>query len=300
MRFWKAKEYESLAMNLSPNSLKEVLGIASGRLALSSPTGLLDAKVILKHLTKMTDVDLILKADVPLETELVKEYFDLVARREKGEPVAYLTGEKAFMGLDFKVTKDVLIPRPETETLVEKVLELRGKGSLKGFEVGVGSGCISISLLKANPDLTMVASEISKPAIEVAQNNADMHGVSNRLKLVNANIFNEECGGRFDFLVSNPPYIGAEEYSSLMADVREFEPKRALYADCDGLDYYVRIVNAAPNLLKPGSLIAFEIGMSQGPEVSSILEGAGFRDIVVYPDLSGRDRIVMGVYAYVK
>ncbi len=287
-------------MNLSPNSLKEVLGIASGRLALSSPTGLLDAKVILKHLTKMTDVDLILKADVPLETELVKEYFDLVARREKGEPVAYLTGEKAFMGLDFKVTKDVLIPRPETETLVEKVLELRGKGSLKGFEVGVGSGCISISLLKANPDLTMVASEISKPAIEVAQNNADMHGVSNRLKLVNANIFNEECGGRFDFLVSNPPYIGAEEYSSLMADVREFEPKRALYADCDGLDYYVRIVNAAPNLLKPGSLIAFEIGMSQGPEVSSILEGAGFRDIVVYPDLSGRDRIVMGVYAYVK
>lgn len=287
-------------MKYQPSTVREILNVASGKLALSSPTGLLDSKIILKYISKMTDVDLILKADEILDEKIVEEYFKLIDRRFKGEPVSYITGVKSFMNLDFKVNKNVLIPRPETELLVEKVLERLDDSKKKGFEVGLGSGNISISLLKNREKLTMTATDISLEAIKTALENIEQYQLEDRISVNYADIYSKECGGNFDFLVSNPPYITEKEYSSLMADVKEYEPELALLAGEDGCDCYKKIIKTAPLILKEGAFIAFEIGANQALSLKEILINEGFSDVAVYKDLAGRDRVIMGELKNVK
>lgn len=256
-------------------------------------TPVIDAQVLLSDLLKVPRWKLITLAEEPVDEHIEKRFMKRIKERAIGVPVAYITGKKEFFGLEFFVEKGVLIPRPETEILVEKVLErLDLKTAYLGLDIGVGSGAIAISLLKHRPLLNMVGVDILEKALEITQKNAKIHGVEGRLKLIKSNLFENIKGYKFDFIVSNPPYVPEEEYESLQIEVKH-EPKEALVAGKGGFEFYERIVNEGRKFLKDKSFIAFEVGYNQAKEVKSILEEYGFKT-KVYKDLQGIERIVIG------
>lgn len=268
--------------------------VAGKKLETISASPVLDARLLMQHVLDYNDVELVLNGTKPLNDKALRTYLSLVDRRLNSEPIAYIVGKKEFMGFDFKVGPSVLIPRPDTERLVETLLSLLDKDiDLRGFELGVGSGCISISLLKYMPRLRMWATDISSDAVDFARENAEFNGVDDRINVLNADAYDEACGGNFDFFVSNPPYIAELEYDELMPDVRLYEPRQALVAEKGGLGFYYRISRLAINLLKPKGIIALEIGMSQAAEVSEILIESGFDNIEIVKDYGDRDRVVL-------
>ncbi len=218
--------------------------------------------------------------------------FDEFIRRRAGrEPFHYIVGRKEFFGLDFEVSPDVLIPRPETEILVEEAIRFLSTLSDPAFcEIGVGSGCISISILHSNLRATAVAGDISDPALSLAARNARVHHVSNRLSLRRSDIF-EGIGGEFDLIVSNPPYIPDDDCHSLQPEVGLFEPHSALFGGPDGLAAVKRILDGAPRLLRRGGLILIEIGFGQADKVREIFLQADWRNIHFLNDLQGIPRI---------
>ena len=221
--------------------------------------------------------------------ELSGEGFtDAVCRRENGEPLQYIIGEWDFMNETYEVSPAVLIPRQDTETLVEWAINFAPKGAAFA-DLGTGSGCIAISLLAARRDLHGVALDVSEEALDVARRNAEKNGVSNRIEFIQGDIL---CGdglsGKFDIILSNPPYVSAEEYALLERELY-FEPKRALTDGGDGLTFYRAIVEKYKKNLKDGGVFAFEIGASQAKDVSSVANGAGF-DAEILKDLAGHDR----------
>ncbi|MBQ7669635.1 MAG: peptide chain release factor N(5)-glutamine methyltransferase [Clostridia bacterium] len=213
---------------------------------------------------------------------------DALRRRESGEPLQYIAGEWEFMNEVYEVTPAVLIPRQDTETLVEWAIKNAPQDSLFA-DLGTGSGCIAISLLAARRDLRGVALDVSAEALEVAKRNAEKNGVADRISFVRGDILSEEgFSGEYDLILSNPPYVSAEEYGKLDRELY-FEPKCALTDGGDGLSFYRAIVGSFPKNLKDGGAFAFEIGASQAKGVSSVAEGAGF-DTEILKDLAGRDR----------
>lgn len=280
-------------------SLRTDLERAAGELIFLTETPYLDAKLLLMKASGFTEVDLVLRAEEVLDAAISRDFRALVERRKKGEPLAYITGSKGFMGEDFEVAGGVLIPRPETELLVENLsvrLKEGGKEGpgIKGLEVGLGSGIISLSLLKLLPGLKMTATDISEEALFLAGKNAEKLGLSESLDFYKIDIYDDSLGGDFDFLVSNPPYIAEEEYESLDRSILDYEPKDALLADEEGYYFYKRLTSLAPKILKKGGLLAFEIGYNQADGVISLMEEAGFVKIDRIKDYSQFDRVLIG------
>ncbi len=209
-------------------------------------------------------------------------------------PIQYIIGRSEFCGLDFIVNEDALIPRPETELLVEMVSGLAGErvSGLKILDLCTGSGCVAIALTKAVSDCKIVASDISAKALALARSNALRHGVSGRIEFIESDLF-DSLSDKFDVIVSNPPYIAQFEFDTLQKEVLR-EPRMALDGGEDGLDFYRKIISRAHFFLKPGGYILFEIGFGQLGEVRNIIEAGGtFKVIGVKKDWNGIDRVVI-------
>lgn len=256
--------------------------------------GVLDAKVdawlLLEMVAKIDRSFYFTHLNTAVEPEILAEYDRVIAKRAERVPLQYITGEQEFMGMTFKVNSNVLIPRQDTETLVEEALKLT-KPEMRVLDLCTGSGCILLSILKNAPTLQGVGSDISKQALLVAKENAKLHGIDT--EWVRSNLF-DNVTGTFDMIVSNPPYIAAQEILTLMPEVQQFEPVQALDGGEDGLDFYRRIVQEAPRYLNEEGYLIFEIGYDQGESVSNLLREAGFTDVAVIEDLTGNDRVVKG------
>jgi len=225
----------------------------------------------------------------------------LIERRISGEPLQYILEHQEFWSINFKVDRRVLIPRPETELLVEQsLLILSGtsfKRTLSVLEIGTGSGAIAIALAKEMKNIFLVATDISKDALALAMENAKSEGIQNQIEFVNGNLFGPFRPSRerkfFDLILSNPPYIIRNEIGSLAKEVRDYEPIVALDGGEDGLEFYRRLISLAPFYLREGGWLLLEIGQGQGPLVSGLIEGEGnFLKPDCIPDLSGIERVV--------
>lgn len=225
-------------------------------------------------------------------------YSELISRRASREPFHYIIGKKEFFGLDFKVTPAVLIPRPETEMLVEQAIGFLSERPEALFcEVGVGSGCISIAVLANLSNSRAVGVDISDAAIGVANENALTHSVETRFDLRNSDLFSALAETeKFDLIVSNPPYVSSEDFAELKPDVREFEPKTALTDGGDGLSIIERIVAGAPDFLGSGGCLMMEIGYDQAERVISLLDSGRWKNVESRPDFQGIRRTVSAIF----
>ncbi len=240
----------------------------------------------------------LMQGDEILDETLVDKYRSYIYRRGENEPLQYITGEQNFMGYDFCVTPDVLIPRFDTEVLVEKVFDyIRhcGSSSLRLLDMCTGSGCIAISLgllaKEAGIKLDVVGVDISDKALNVARENAKRLEADN-VSFVQSDLFGDMPADKFDIIVSNPPYIESEVIETLSPEVKNHEPRLALDGSADGLHFYRIIVDKASMFLNSGGKIYFEIGCEQGADVSELLTEAGFKDVMIIKDLTRLDRVV--------
>ena len=227
-------------------------------------------------------------------TEDEARTFDwFLQRRADREPLQYIAGVQEFYGLNFEVTPDVLIPRPETEMVVERAIKILGAMVAPRFcEVGVGSGCIAVSILHAAGNARAIGLDVSAAALAVAGRNAEKHGVLDRLRLVESDVFDELPYEKFELIVSNPPYIPLRDFEDLQAEVRDFEPRGALTDGDDGLTIISRIVDEAPAYLLPRGFLLIEIGFDQSERVASMLDPGRWRSAELLPDLQGIPRLV--------
>lgn len=225
-----------------------------------------------------------------ITTEQQKEYEIAIKKRAEHIPLQYITGEQEFMGLKFQVNSSVLIPRQDTETLVEEALKQIRPG-MRVLDMCTGSGCIAISIAKNVAEVEVHAIDISKQALNVAKENAKLNDVS--VEFERSNLF-DNVMGKYDVIVSNPPYIPTNEIPKLMPEVGNFEPIEALDGKEDGLYFYRKIISECKEYLNPDGVILFEIGCEQGADVSALLREAGFSDVSVKQDLAHLDRVVIG------
>lgn len=259
----------------------------------------IDARLLLEYACKTDRNTLFLNGDMEVSEEQVQIYFELIEKRGKHIPLQHLTGEQDFMGLTFKVNENVLIPRQDTECLVEIVLKHLHDG-MKILDMCTGSGCILISLLHYSNDCVGVGVDLSEAALKVAAHNAAVlgsNGITDAMDItfLQSNLF-EKVDGKFDIVVSNPPYIKTEVIKTLMPEVRNFEPMMALDGTEDGLYFYRRIIVDAKKHLTRGGQLFFEIGYDQGEEVSDLMRENGYVDVEVAKDLAGLDRVVYGTF----
>lgn len=251
----------------------------------------LDAELLVCEAAKCSRVQLITRDDVMLTSQQETELETMLLRRLKYEPMQYILGHCEFMGLDFKVNSNTLIPRPDTECLVEYVLNYIKENNAKTvLDIGTGSGAIIISLASLS-DIKGTGADISEGALMVAGENADINSVAEKVSFIKSDLF-ENITGRFDIIVSNPPYIESGVIPTLGSNVKDYEPVGALDGGEDGLDFYRAIASKAPEYLNKPGLIAFEIGYNQAEAVKNILLASGFTDVETGRDLSGLDRTV--------
>jgi release factor glutamine methyltransferase len=251
----------------------------------------LTIELLLAHLLKKKRIDLYLEFERELDEATLIKLREMVRRRVAGEPLQYITGEVEFCGLKFQVDKRVLIPRPETELLVETVV---GRNPRKIVDVGTGSGCIAIALAKKLPEAEISALDISPEALEVARGNASLHQIEKNIRFLESDLL-EALSGSFvvDTIVSNPPYIADRELAKLPKEVRDFEPVRALAAGEDGLKVIQRLVMDARRILSPSGFIALEIGAGQRAAVEEIFGQQGYVVVEVVKDLQGHERVIV-------
>ena len=251
----------------------------------------LTMELMLSHVLSLTRFDLYLQFDRPLADEELATLRQMVKRRAAREPLQYILGEAHFYRRVFKVTPDVLIPRPETELLVEE--SLRRVQSLRCLDVGTGSGCIGITVALERPETEVVAIDRSSAALDLARENAGKLGARN-IEFHQVDIFDDEAVtalGSFDLLISNPPYIAAADMASLEPEVREHEPQFALTDDGDGYAFYRRFIDLAPTLIREGASLFLEIGYGQGPTLRRLFSDAGF-SVDILTDLDRNERIL--------
>jgi len=274
-------------------TIRSVLAWAKGYLqdkGVDSPR--LDAELLLSHALGKERIELYLDMDKPLSADELAGYRVLLKRRSHREPVAYILGRKEFFSHTFLVNRDVLIPRSETEILVEKASELAPQGSTV-FEMGAGSGAVIISILLSRPDLEGLGNDVSKRALNVARENARLHDVSDRLRLFQGDLF-DALSRQYPTIVVNPPYIAATEADGLQEEVVRYEPPGALFAGNDGLDVIRKILADVGNYLVPGGKLVMETGYGQRLEVERIIQrNRGLKMIQWVKDLAGFDRAVV-------
>jgi release factor glutamine methyltransferase len=261
--------------------------------ALDSPR--LTAEVLLAHALDSTRVKLYSDFERPLSKAELTAFRALVEKRVQGAPTHYLTGSREFYNRRFHVDARVLIPRPETELLVEAILSLfDSQRPFRAVDLCTGSGCIAVTLAKERPLAQIWATDVSAEACHVAQLNTEAHGVSDRVSVLEGDLLSPiPAGHRFDAIVSNPPYIKSNEIAALSAEVRS-EPRIALDGGEDGLDVLRRIARESTEFLKPGGLLALEISDTQGEQVRGLLLEAGYQEVRIQKDLERRDRYAFG------
>ena len=252
-----------------------------------------EAAQILSFVLGISPSELVLKGKNEVNEKDRETALSLVKRRLSNEPLQYILGSWEFMSLPFFVSSDALIPRQDTETLVELVLSETDNSEKNLLDIGTGTGCIAISIAHFKRNFTCLGIDISKKAVALAKRNAGNLKVSDRVDFAVCDILSDIPKGMFDIVVSNPPYIKSDIIDTLMPEVRDFEPKSALDGGADGLLFYRRICSIAPHILNKGGLLAFEIGFDQGDEVSRLMQ-KDFANTKVIKDLCGNDRVVYG------
>jgi release factor glutamine methyltransferase len=284
----------------APWTIRRVLAWAVDDLkkrGFSSPR--LDAELLLCHVLGQDRIKLILEAERPLGKAELTLYRELFQRRRAGEPVAYLLGVREFYGRPFRVDRRVLIPRPDTETLVEVALERTRHLDLSArvLDLCTGSGCVALSLAKERPTTRVLGLDISSDAVVVARDNLVRLGAVN-CAIGQSDLYAALGPGRpwFDLITANPPYIPDGEIPALDVDIRGFEPHLALAGGGDGLSVMQRVISDAPKHLAKGGVLAVEMMTGQGPAVAAFYEQCGFSDIWIKKDLGGRERVVSGIW----
>ncbi|MCR5403436.1 MAG: peptide chain release factor N(5)-glutamine methyltransferase [Butyrivibrio sp.] len=256
----------------------------------------LDARLLLEYVCGTKQSDLIVHPDREVTSKEEEEYYRLIDRRSKREPVAYILGSWEFMGIDFKVGRDVLIPEQDSEFLVEEALRVMQDG-FRVLDLCTGSGCIALSILNYTNDTFAVCTDISENALKIAGCNADSLGLLDRAEFIGTDLFPEEDGSKFDVIVSNPPYIASEVIEKLQPEVRDYEPRLALDGDSDGLAFYRRIIRDAGRYLFSSGFLILEIGYDQAEAVTALMNEEGhYHEIEVIKDFSGNDRVVKACY----
>ncbi|HTW60365.1 MAG TPA: peptide chain release factor N(5)-glutamine methyltransferase [Terracidiphilus sp.] len=252
-----------------------------------------DAETLLSAVLKKNKAWLLAHAGEELPEPAGPVFAQGIERRASGEPVQYILGETEFYGMPFRVTREVLIPRPETEHVVEKATELaRQFAAPRIVDVGTGSGAIAIALAHNRRDAAMTATDVSAAALAVARSNAKRNGVAERARFLEGDLLEPVAGEQFEMVVSNPPYVAERDRESLSVEVRDFEPAEALFAGEDGLAVYRRLIPAAHAALVTGGWIVLEIGYGQEANVRELLRAAGFEAIESVADLQGIARVV--------
>jgi release factor glutamine methyltransferase len=257
----------------------------------------IDSQILLSKVMDKDRIYILTHRDMPVGEDAAEEYMKLIELREKKMPIKYMLGECEFMGYVFKVREGVLIPRPDTEVLVENVISrVKERGYKRICDVCTGSGIIGITVAKECEETEVLCLDISSVALETAMENAKNLGVSERVEVVFSDLLGYalERELRFDVIVSNPPYIRTSDIGGLMADVKEYEPFEALCGGEDGLEFYRKITEQSMMLLRKDGMLAFEIGYDQRDDVMNILAEKGFGNIATAKDLSGNDRVVLG------
>ena len=288
-----AAALDRLAATSAPTVEICLRGLATA-LAEAGEGARIEARTIVGHVLGLDLTGLMLGRDRPVGPDEVARMIETARRRLAGEPIQRVIGEADFFGLSFRLTSATLVPRPDTETLVEAVLaRIAAVERPVLADLGVGSGAILVSLLWARSDAIGVATDLSEEALATARGNAERHGVAERALFVRGSYASMLAAGGFDAVVSNPPYIESAVVDTLEPAVRDHDPRLALDGGADGLDAYRRIVAEAAAAVKPGGLLALEIGWDQGASVPALLPAADWRDVAVLPDLAGRDRVVV-------
>ena len=283
-------------MNIGQALKKATDILIKGRCEINMP--LLDAQLILCHLTKRDREYLIAHSEIILSNYEIELFFGYIDKRSSGCPLAYITGIKEFMGIEFTVDENVLIPRDDTEILVNCVLNIaRQYKNPKILNIGAGSGCIEIALAIYNKTADITGVEKYDKAIDIAQKNIDRYSINERIKLIKSDMFDMlDENMHFDIICSNPPYITKDEMTELSIDVKEFEPYTALCGGQDGLDFYKIIAKQAKTHMITNGFIAVEIGYMQKENVSDIFTKNGYDNITCHKDLIGYDRVITANY----
>lgn len=278
--------------------VREALKRAVERLeAAGVPGPAAEAEFLLTHLLRIKRHELFLNPEKLLTNEEASTLDSFLNRRAAREPAQYITGETEFRGLAFGVTRAVLIPRPETELLVDEALkaaeQFKGKGTVTAIDLCAGSGCIAVSFAKELPESRVYATDVSKAALDVARGNAARNGVAEMIEFLEGDLFAPLAGVKAHLILSNPPYVTARDMELLEPEVAQWEPHAALYGGEDGLDFYRRIVSGAPAHLLPGGFLIMEIGWAQAPALRELLDKDGrFTEIEIRKDYAGIERVV--------
>jgi release factor glutamine methyltransferase len=259
----------------------------------------LSAELLLSHISGLKRIELYTQFDKPVAQQQLDLLHDLVKRAGLHEPVAYLTGKTEFYSLELNITRDCLIPRPETELLVQRAVEfLRTRSGVQYIcDLCTGSGCIAVAIAKNFPEARVTATDISAAALAVAARNVEKHRLNEHVRLLCGDLFEPVIKqldvNQFDLIVCNPPYVSTAEYEKLDKNVKDYEPESALLAGTDGMDVYRRIIKEVDKFLKSGAALMLEIGYAQGPAVKELLEQTGaFIEIKIEKDCHDNDRIV--------
>jgi len=262
----------------------------------------LSAEWLLCYALGLKRIELYTQFNKVVGQEQLSQLHELVKQAGTHEPIAYITGKKEFYSLEFEITKDCLIPRPETELLVERAIEFLRTRNGEQFvcDLCTGSGCVAIVIARNFANCRIVATDISDAALAVAEKNVAKHGLMNRIKLLQGDLFEPVIAGlgpaKFDLIASNPPYVSEPEYEKLAPNVKDFEPKFALTAGHDGLDIIKKVIADANQHLKPTGTLMLEIGNEQGNTVRNLLETAGyFGTVKIEKDYSNLDRVAIAV-----
>ncbi|WP_425446192.1 peptide chain release factor N(5)-glutamine methyltransferase [Dethiothermospora halolimnae] len=266
----------------------------------------LDSMLLLCYVINVDKIYIYTHRDQVIDMETVDKFYKLVEKRSKGYPLQYIIKKQEFMGLDFFVDEGVLVPRPDTEILVESIIKLvnesnmRDKDNINIVDIGTGSGAITLSLAHYIKNAFIYSIDISQDALNIAKRNCKNLRLENRVEFLNGDLFkpleNLYKEKEIDIIVSNPPYIPTKDITNLEVEVSQYEPKLALDGGIDGLNYYKKIIEQAPNYLKANGILALEIGYNQGKDLKKLLQQIGkFDNIEIKKDLAGHDRVVIAM-----
>ncbi len=262
----------------------------------------LSAELLLSYVLAVKRIELYTQFDKPVAKPQLDKLHELVKRAGEGEPIAYIVGKTEFYSLAFNVTGDCMIPRPETELLTARAIEFLRTRTGRQFvcDLCTGCGCIAVAIARNYPEAELIATDISDTALEVAAQNIEKYQLNERIKLLCGDLFEPVVPqldiAKFDLIVCNPPYVSSAEFEALDKNVKDYEPKLALFAGADGLDVYRRIAERIDDFLKPAAALMLEVGYSQGQAVRELLEQIGcFAEITVEKDFHDNDRVVTAI-----